>query len=85
MPVSPCHCLGDTQTRKVNSSYYAVDKPGMPKSLDWGVYAEVGKHEKRLLIVQGPLGLDWGRRKSGLVLRLEYVGLTPCGFWSCLE
>lgn len=66
----------DTQTRKVNSIYYAVDKPGMPKSHDWGVDAEVGKRGEGLLMVQGPLELDWGRRKFCLVPRIEHSGLT---------
>jgi len=66
----------ETQTRKVNSIYYAVDKPGMPKSHDWGVDAEVGKKgEEGLLMVQGPLALDWGRRKFGLFPRIEHSGL----------
>lgn len=65
----------DTQTRKVNSIYYAVDKPGIPKSHDWGVDAEVGKVGEGLLMVQGPLGLDWGRRKFGIVPRIEHSGL----------
>jgi len=71
MPSAP----SDTQTRKVNSIYYAIDKPGIPKSHDWGVDAEVGKRGEGLLMVQGPLRLDWGRRKFGVVPRLEYSGL----------
>lgn len=65
----------DTQTRKVNSIYYAVDKPGMAKSHDWGIDAEVGKRGEGLLMVQGPLGLDWGRRKFGFIPRIEHSGL----------
>lgn len=64
-----------TQTRKVNSIYYAVDTPGKPKSHDWGVDAEVGKHMDGLLMVQGPSGLDWGRRKYGVFPRIEHGGL----------
>lgn len=71
MPSAP----SDTQTRKVNSIYYAVDKPGRPKSHDWGVDAEVGKTGEGLLMVQGPLGLDWGRRKFGVFPRIEHSGL----------
>ncbi len=65
----------DTQTRKVNSLYYAVDKPGLPNSHDWGVDAAVGQRGDGLLMVQGPLGLDWGRRKFGMVPRIENSGL----------
>jgi hypothetical protein len=71
LPTAP----SETQTRKVNSIYYAQDIPGKPKSHDWGVDAEVGKKETGLLMVQGPLMLDWGRRKFGLIPRLEYSGL----------
>lgn len=71
MPSAP----SDTQTRKVNSIYYAVDAPGKPKSQNWGVDAEVGKLGKGLLMVQGPLVLDWGRRKFGVVPRIENSGL----------
>ena len=65
----------DTQTRKVNSIYYAVDCPGKPKSHDWGVDAEVGKVSNGLLMVQGPLSLNWQRRKFGLFPRIENSGL----------
>jgi hypothetical protein len=71
MPSAP----SDTQTRKVNSIYYAVDRPGGPKSHDWGVDAEVGKKGEGLLMVQGPLALDWGRRKFGMFPRIEHSGL----------
>jgi len=65
----------DTQTRKVNSIYYAVDAPGKPKSHDWGDDAEVGSKGHGLLMLQGPLGLDWGRRKYGVCPRIEHSGL----------
>ena len=65
----------DTQTRKVNSIYYAVDCPGKPKSHNWGIDAEVGKVSDGLLMVQGPLSLNWHRRKFGLFPRIENSGL----------
>jgi hypothetical protein len=65
----------DTQTRKVNSIYYAVDKPGMPNSHDWGVDAEVGKRGEGLLMVQGPLSLTWFQRKYGILPKIENGGL----------
>jgi hypothetical protein len=72
LPSSP----SDTQTRKVNSIYYAVDKPGMPKSHDWGKDAQVGVKQEGLLMVQGPLALNWQRRKFGLLPRIENGELT---------
>jgi len=71
MPSAP----SPTQTRKVNSIYYALDIPGSHKSHDWGVDAEVGKSGEGLLMVQGPLALDWGRRKFGTLPRIENSGL----------
>jgi hypothetical protein len=53
MPSAP----SDTQTRKVNSIYYAIDDPHKPKSHDWGEDAAVGKKTDGLLMIQGPLGL----------------------------
>ncbi len=62
----------DTQTSKINSIYYATDDPERPKSHDDGVDAAVGRPGSGdLLIVQGPLGLDWKRRKWGLLPRIE--------------
>ena len=65
----------ETQTRKVNSIYYAVDESGKPKSHDWGVNAEVGKKGEGLLMVQGPLCLTWKHRKSGFLPGIENGGL----------
>jgi hypothetical protein len=62
----------DTQTAKINSIYYAVDDPHCGKSHNHGVDAQVGKVPKAdLLIVQGPLALNWRRRKWGILPRLE--------------
>jgi hypothetical protein len=71
MPSAP----SGTQTRKVNSIYYAVDRPGRRKSHDWGVDAQVCKKADGLLFVQGPLALDWGRCKCGIIPRIEHSGL----------
>ncbi len=69
MPSAP----SPTQTRTLNSIYYAQDVPGCCKSHDSGVRARVGQAppEDHLLMVQGPLGLDWGSRKYGLLPRTE--------------
>jgi hypothetical protein len=62
----------ETQTRKINSIYWAVDDPKKPKSHDTGFdLGTVPRPERALLMIQGPLLLDWGRRKFGLVPRVE--------------
>lgn len=62
----------ETQTRKVNSVYWAVDRPGRPKSHDSGADLAVGPRPAgSLLMVQGPLLLDWGRRKWGFFPAVE--------------
>jgi hypothetical protein len=62
-----------TQTRKINSIYYAVDDPRKPKSHDWGtdVGAVGARPANALMLIQGPLMLDWGRRKGGVIPRIE--------------
>ena len=71
----------DTQTRKVNAIYYATDNPLRPKSHDTGVDVCVGGQATGdLMIVQGPLALNWQNRKWGLLPRLEHAdvaGHTP--------
>lgn len=53
----------DTQTAKINSIYYAKDTPE-PKSHNKGIDVEVGKGPSGdLMIIQGPLTLNWKRRK----------------------
>ena len=61
-----------TQPRKVNSIYYAIDDPKRPRSHDRGI--DVGTKtapSDGLMLIQGPLVLDWSRRRWGLVPRLE--------------
>ena len=71
----------DTQTRKVNAIYYATDDPLHPKSHDTGVDVRVGGQPTGdLMIVQGPLALNWRNRKWGFLPRLEHAdvaGHTP--------
>lgn len=60
------------QTRKVNSIYFADDDPERPKSHDTGrdlVFG--GKDSGDLLLIQGPLALNWRSRKLGLLPRIE--------------
>jgi hypothetical protein len=62
----------DTQTAKINSIYYATDDPYRPKSHNRGVDVEVGKAPSGdLMIIQGPLGLNWKWRKWGIFPRIE--------------
>jgi hypothetical protein len=62
----------ETQTRKINSIYWAVNQPGKRKSHDTGIDVGAGpRPDKSLLMIQGPLLLDWKRRKWGLLPRLE--------------
>ncbi|MBN1349993.1 hypothetical protein JXJ21_11330 [candidate division KSB1 bacterium] len=55
MPSAP----HQTQTRKINSIYYAKDDPRKPKSHNKGTDATVGNRNRTdLLLVQGPLALS---------------------------
>lgn len=74
-----------TQTRTVNQIYYAADN-GRAKPHDRGVRARVspaanpptggGRQAGDLLLVQGPLALNWRRRKFGLLPRVENAELS---------
>lgn len=75
-------CYGDftlpgvpdaSQTRTVNSIYYAVDDPQQPRSHDTGVSAAVGRRPpaEGLLMIQGPLAFDWSRRRFGVLPGIE--------------
>ena len=66
-----------TQTRTINAIYYATDDPDKPKSHDTGVMAQVGRSPSGdLLLVQGVLGLNWRRRKWGIVPHIENSDLS---------
>ena len=61
-----------TQMARINQIYYASDIPGRRCSHQVGV--EVGTQrqpEGSLMLLQGPLVLDWGNRRWGLVPRNE--------------
>jgi hypothetical protein len=69
-----------TQTRTINALYYARGT-NAPKSHDRGRRVRAdresqGAAEDELLIVQGPLALNWNRRKYGLLPRIENSDLT---------
>ncbi len=62
----------ETQTRKINSIYWGIDDPARPKSHNWGPdLGSVPRPDCSLLMIQGPLLLDWRRRKLGLLPRVE--------------
>lgn len=71
-----------TQTKMVNLVYRATDS-GRPRAADRGVrivassgQSEVSRRQRALMIITGPLGLDWGRRKWGIFPRLENSDLS---------
>lgn len=74
MPSAPAAC----QTSTINSIYYAQDDPLRPKSHDRGMSAAVGKQRPpdSLLMIQGPLALDWSKRKLGFLPGIENGDLT---------
>ena len=69
MPSAP----STTQTPTINSIYYAKDNAGGSRGHFHGPAAVAGQAPPadRLLMVQGPLCLDWGRRKFGVLPRTE--------------
>ena len=62
----------ETQVNTINSLYYATDDPLRPKSHNAGVPVETGRGASGdLLLIQGPLGLNWRARKCGFLPRIE--------------
>lgn len=69
-----------TQTRTINQLYYARGSAS-PKSHDGGHRVRAEREprpgrEGELLIVQGPLALDWQRKNFGFLPRVETGALT---------
>jgi hypothetical protein len=61
-----------TQTSTINQIYYAVDDPERPKSHDRGVQVgSAAKPADSLMLIQGPLLLNWRRRKFGFLPGVE--------------
>jgi hypothetical protein len=61
-----------TQSRKINSIYYARGNSRRPRRHDWGI--DVGRGpapNDALLLIQGPLLFNWLRRKWGCLPRIE--------------
>jgi len=70
-----------TQPRMVNALYYAKDAPGRPRGPDRGVRCGVvgvrdGEEPGDLLLIQGPLALNWRSRKWGVLPRLENAEIS---------
>lgn len=62
----------ESQPQQINSLYYATDDPEMPKSHNRGTPVAVGKEESGdLLLITGPLTLNWKNRKLGFMPRIE--------------
>ena len=72
LPSAPSPC----QVRTINSLYYARED-GKPRSHEHGTPARTGTApDDALLCVQGPLCLNWQRRKFGILPRIENSDLT---------
>ncbi|MDE2028043.1 MAG: hypothetical protein KGK03_06655 [Candidatus Omnitrophica bacterium] len=68
----------NTQPSKINSIYYTKSDPRRPKSHNKGVDVCVGTYTKgqHLMIIQGPLALNFKRRKFGVLPRIENGDVT---------
>jgi hypothetical protein len=67
-PSTPDLC----QPPKINSIYYAVDDPSRPCSHHRGIDAGSGPVPAQgLMLIQGPLVLNWSRRRYGVLPRIE--------------
>ena len=68
LPSAPSDC----QTSTINRIYYALDDHAAPKSHDSGIDVCTGRPPSGdLMIIQGPLALNWKNRKWGVFPRIE--------------
>jgi len=75
MPSAP----DNTQTKKINSIYFARGVPNSCKSHNNGRDVAVGMpwtSNDELLMVQGPLSLNWSKRKFGILPKIESGDLS---------
>lgn len=74
MPSAP----SDTQTRTINSIYFARGRHGARKSHDTGRTARVGGWAEagELAMIQGPLTLNWREGRLGILPRIESAELS---------
>lgn len=69
---------GPTQPPTVNRIYYATSTPDHPRGHDRGLAIGAGRAPAgALMLITGPLALNWGRRKWGVLPRLENGCLQP--------
>jgi len=84
--LSDCGCYADftlpsapspAQTRRINSIYYVTSHPDRPRSHDDGVEVRAGGTPTGdLLLVQGPLAVEWFGGRFGLLPRIETGNLA---------
>lgn len=76
----------ESQARVVNRIYFAVDDPLRPASHRSGPIAAAGKipPAEGLLMIPGPLGLDWRRRVRGVLPRID-TGMIDWRTWPTAE
>ncbi len=68
----------ETQTNTINSLYYVKSNKTKVKTHDRGIPARVGQPSNGdLLLVQGPLTLNWRQRKNGIFPRIENGEISP--------
>jgi hypothetical protein len=74
MPSAP----SDTQTTKINSLYFARGRKGVRKAHDRGRDVAVGAWAEpgELLLVQGPLTLNWRQARWGVLPKIESAELS---------
>ncbi len=74
MPSAP----SNTQTKIINSIYLAKGISGQIKSHDKGIRVRPGMAigDDELLLLQGPLTLNWTNRKWGLIPRVESAEIS---------
>ena len=74
MPSAP----SDTQTRKINSIYFARGRPGQRKSHNTGRDLCTGQWgmADELLLIQGPLTLNWKDARFGIIPKIESAELS---------
>lgn len=62
----------DTQPAFANEIYYAKDNPNKPKSHNTGQLVRVGGQPwGDLMLITGPVGLNWKHRKKGIFPQIE--------------
>lgn len=62
----------ETQPRKINSLYYTKSSSEKAKTHNKGTNVKVGSFSKEdLMVIQGPLALNWRNRKNGIFPRIE--------------